>query len=221
MATSTFVEAIKKGDRAAVERELTADPSLARSDESGTSVVLLAAYHGQPEIARLLAERKGDLSIFEAAAVGDLARVHEILDADRSLASAYAPDGFHPLGLAAFFRQPAVVELLLARGADVRAASKNPMQVTALHSAVADGGHAAIAKALVRAGADVNARQRHGWTPLHGAADSGDRETVHLLLEHGADPAAIHDGGKTALEIAREKGHAEIIEVLEAAGRRG
>ena len=100
----------------------------------------------------------------------------------------------------------------------MRAASKNPLQVTALHSAVADGGHAEIAKMLVRAGADANARQRHGWTPLHGAADSGDRELVELLLEHGADPDAKHQEGKSALDIAREKGHAEIIETLEAAG---
>lgn len=216
---SSFVEAIKKGDRATVERQLTADPSLAQSEENGTPVILLAAYHGEPEIAKLLATGKGTLSIFEAAATGDVPRAQELLDADPSLASAYAPDGFHPLGLAAFFHQPAVVELLLARGADVRAPSKNPMQVTALHSAVADGGHAEIAKMLVRAGADVNARQRHGWTPLHGAAESGDRKTVGLLLEHGADLTATHDGGKTALDLAREKGHIEISETLEAGGR--
>ncbi len=215
---SKFVEAIKKGDRVAVERELAADPSLAQCEENGTSLVLLAAYHREPEIARLLADRKGTLSIFEAAAVGDAPRVEELIGEDASLANACAPDGFHPLGLAAFFRQTAVVELLLAHGADVRAVAQNPMQVTALHSAVADGGHAAIAKMLVRGGADVNARQQHGWTPLHGAADSGDRETVELLLEQGADLAATHDGGKTALDIAREKGHAEIIATLEAAG---
>jgi len=217
---STFVEAIKKDDRATVERELAADPSLAQGEENGTSLVLLAAYHRKPEIARLLADRKGTLSIFEAAAVGDVPRVEELIGEDASLAKACAPDGFHPLGLAAFFRHPAVVELLLARGADVRAVSKNTLRVTALHSTVADGGHAAVAKMLVRAGADVNARQQQGWTPLHGAADSDDRETVELLLGHGADPTAIHDGGKTALDIAREKGHAEVIEVLDAAARR-
>lgn len=213
---STFVEAIKKGDRVAVERELAADPSLAQGEENGMSLVLLAAYHRKPEIARLLADRKRTLSIFEAAAVGDVPRVEELIGGDASLANACAPDGFHPLGLAAFFRQPAVVELLLARGADVRAVSKNPLRVTALHSAVADGGHAAIGRMLVHAGADVNARQQLGWTPLHGAADSGVRETVELLLEHGADLAATHDGGKTALDIAREKGHAGVVAVLEA-----
>ncbi|MDQ3097891.1 MAG: ankyrin repeat domain-containing protein, partial [Chloroflexota bacterium] len=54
------------------------------------------------------------------------------------------------------------------------------------------------------------------WTPLHGAADSDDRETIDLLLGYGADPTAIHDGGKTALDIAREKGHTRIVDALEA-----
>lgn len=218
---NAFFEAIKQGDRTTVERALAAAPALARAEENGLSAVLLAVYHGKRELAQLLAQRKGDLTIFEAAAVGDAGRVQQLLDADPSLASAYAPDGFHPLGLAAFFRQPEVVALLLARGADVRAVAKNPMQVTALHSAVADGGDPRIARVLVAAGADVNARQRHGWTPLHGAADSGDRGLVELLLQRGADPAATHDGGKTALDIAREKGHAEVIGILEAAERRG
>ena len=72
---SAFFEAIKKGDRAGVERELRSDGSLAGAAENGTSAVLLATYHGKHDIAALLAERKGDLTVFEAAAVGDLAQV--------------------------------------------------------------------------------------------------------------------------------------------------
>ena len=219
---SAFFEAIKKGDRAAVERELAADPALARAEEDGVSAVLVATYYGKEELAQLLAERKGDLTVFEAAAVGDLAQVKRHVERDPALVSAYAADGFFPLGLAAFFRRPEVVEYLIAKGADVSAVARNPMQVTALHSAVADGGDPRIAKALVAAGADVNAKQRHGWTPLHGAAHSGDRELVELLLARGADPDVKHQEGKTALDLAREKGHADVVKALEAAagGRR-
>ena len=214
---SAFFEAIKKGDRAAVERALAADPALARAEEDGVSAVLVATYHGKDELAQLLAKRKGDLTVFEAAAVGELAQVRAHVERDPSLVSAYSADGFFPLGLAAFFRRPEVVEYLISKGADVRAVAKNPMQVTALHSAVADGGDPRIAKALVAAGADVNAKQRHGWTPLHGAAHSGDRELVELLLARGADPEVKHQEGKTALDLAREKGHAAVVNVLEAA----
>ena len=214
---SAFFEAIKKGDRAAVERELAADPALARAEEDGVTAVLLATYYGKEELAQLLAKRKGDLTVFEAAAVGDLAQVRAHVERDPSLVSAYSPDGFFPLGLAAFFRRPEVVDFLIAKGADVKAVAKNAMQVTALHSAVADGGHSRIAKALVAAGADVNVKQRHGWTPLHGAAHSGDREVVELLLAHGADPDVKHQEGKTALDLAREKGHADVVALLEGA----
>lgn len=213
---SAFFEAIKQGDRAAVERELAADPALAGAEEDGVSAVLLATYYGKEELAQLLAKRKGDLTIFEAAAVGDLTQVKAHLERDPSLVSAYAADGFFPIGLAAFFRRPEVVDHLIAKGADVRAVAKNPMQVTALHSAVANGGDSLIAKDLIAAGADVNAKQRHGWTPLHGAAHSGDRELVELLLARGADPDVKHQEGKTALDLARESGHAEVVTLLES-----
>lgn len=214
---SAFFEAIKKGDRAVVERELAADPALARAEEDGVSAVLLAAYYGKEELAQLLAKRKGDLTVFEAAAVGDLPQVRAHVERDASLVSAYSPDGFFPVGLAAFFRRPEVVDFLIAKGADVKAVAKNAMQVTALHSAVANGGDSRIARALVAAGADVNAKQRHGWTPLHGAAHGGDRELVELLLARGADPDVKHQEGKTALDLARENGHEDVVTLLEGA----
>lgn len=212
-----FFEAIKRGDRSAVERRLSTDPALAGADLDGTSAVLVAAYHAEPEIARLLAQRRADLTIFEAAAIGDAARVHELVEREPALSNAFAPDGFQPLGLAAFFRHPHVVRYLVERGADPSSPSRNSFKVTPLHSAVADGGHAQIARDLIEAGADVNVRQRHGWTPLHGAAEGGDRATVELLLARGADASAANDDGKTALDVAREKGHLAIAELIERA----
>ena len=85
----------------------------------------------------------------------------------------------------------------------------NPMRIQPLHAAAA-GRHGDIAVLLIDAGADVNAKQSHGWTPLHSAAANGDGELVDRLVAAGADPAATNDDGKTAADIATDSGHEKI-----------
>jgi ankyrin repeat protein len=217
-AVQQLVEAATSGDLARVRGLLAADPSLANArDASGTSVLLLALYHGRRDVAQVLLEHGPRLDVFEAAAAGRLERVRELLDADPGLLDAYAPDGFYPLGLACFFGHPEVAELLLARGADVNRASRNAMRVTSLHAAVATN-QVRIAKALLARGADVDARQQQGWTPLHGAAAEGKLELVALLLAHAADPNARSDDGKTPLASALERHQAAAAEVLRRHG---
>src|SRR5687767_5322613 len=98
-----FLEAVKKGDRATVDRMLAADPSLVSTkDADGTSAVLLAHYYGKADVAAALLSRAPALDVFEAATAGDARRVAELVDADRTLANAVAHDGYSPLGLAAF-----------------------------------------------------------------------------------------------------------------------
>ncbi len=213
-----FFEAIKTGDRIKVEQMLAAEPDLARATiASGLSVVLLAAYYQEPVIAARLAAERDDLTIFEASAVGRERRVEAILDADPAQLDAVADDGFTPLGLAAFFGQPEVVDLLLAHGANVNLASHNPMRVAPLHSAVAQR-RIDIARRLIAHGADVNAAQADDFTPLHGAAQNRQAEMVELLLMHGAHVNARQGGGQTALTLARAARADDVIALLEAAG---
>lgn len=185
--------------------------------QSAPSPILDAVYRSQRDVlARLLAERPS-LDIFEAAAVGDVARVRELIDADPTLVNAYAADGFHPLGLAAFFRHADVVRLLIARGADVAAPARSRLAVTALHSAVATDAAPVdmdIVRALLDAGAPVNVPHLGGGTPLHTAAFTGNAEVARLLLERGGDASLRTDDGKTAADIARERGHADLAREL-------
>ena len=214
----TLTDAIKAKDLDAVRAAIAADPEAVRAaSEGGPSPVCLAVYYGQAEIAEAVAAAKGNLDIFEAAALGRLDRVREILDASPSALGAVAGDGFHPLGLAAYFKQPPVVRLLLDRGADPNQAAANAAKVTALHAAVSSS-QTDIARWLLDAGADVNARQQMDYTPLMGAAANARLDLMDLLLARGADPALATTDGKTAADLAREHGHEEVARRLDALG---
>ena len=71
---------------------------------------------------------------------------------------------------------------------------------------------------LIAGGADVAAKNSHGFTALHGAAAMGREGVVRLLLDAGADLAAKHASGETALHFAVGEGHEAVVTMLLAAG---
>jgi ankyrin repeat protein len=211
---AALFESITSGDQSRLQALLAADPSLASArNERGQSAVLLAQYRHRREMVELLLAAGPDLDIFAAAAVGRRDRVDELLDDEPILLAATGPDGFTPLHLAAYFGWDDTVQLLLVRGANVRAVAQNALRVQPLHSALA-GGHVGVAELLVEAGADVNARQGGGWTPLHAAVRNRSEEAVHLLVTSGADPMRPADDGTTARDLAERGKMSAIMEVL-------
>ena len=61
--------------------------------------------------------------------------------------------------------------------------------------------------------ADVDARTKSAWTPLHFAASDGNLELARLLLDHGADFQAVNAGEQTPLQVALGNGHPDIVEL--------
>ena len=73
-------------------------------------------------------------------------------------------------------------------------------------------------RALLEAGANVNAAGRGGSTPLYWAARNGHKAVVKALLLAGADVNAATKRGKTPLHRAASKGHETVVMVLLLAG---
>ena len=57
---------------------------------------------------------------------------------------------------------------------------------------------------LVEAKANVNAKDRDGWTPLHHALAEGHGDVGVLLVQLGADPKAETGAGETPTAVANE-----------------
>jgi len=201
-----FFSAIAEGDTGCLKALLDKNPPLAGAvNEAGLSALMFAAYHRQAGVIDTLRQSGPELDVFEAAAVGDTARLGALLAAEPAAAHKISGDGFTAAHLAAFFAHPDCLGLLLDSGADASAVADNPSRVQPLHSAVA-GKSVAAATLLLDAGARVNARQNGGWTPLHAAAHAGNEALLGLLLTHGADRGARADDGATAITLARDAG---------------
>ena len=146
-----------------------------------------ALYQGDAETARRLAGT-AELDVFEAASLGDVARLGDLLPSDPALAQARSDDDFTALHYAAFFDGPEAARLLLEHGADVNAFADNELGVRPLNSAAA-AGKRDVAAILLEHGADPNAPTRSGFTPLDAARENSDDELADLLRSHGARDA--------------------------------
>ena len=214
---NAVIEAVKTGDRGRVEELLRNNAGQAASvDDNGVSALLISIYYGQRDIAQLLAEHVPTMTIHEAAALGDLPTLR-VLSRWRDTLTSYSADGWTPLHLAAAFGGDDAVQFLLEQGADVHQRSRNALNNQPLHACVAISKSTHAAKLLLDHGADVNATQHGGFTPLHAAAFSGELALVRLLVDSGAALDPKTNDGQTALDLAREKGHDEVVKLIEAA----
>jgi uncharacterized protein len=184
-STDELFSAIEAGDVDAVRALLAADPSVAAArDAEGVSALMRARYRSDRGLTQAILEAAPNLDAAEAATFGDLDRL-AVLVTGAEAANTFSSDGFSLLHLAAFFGQPDAAEFLLARGAEVDARGRGWMTGTPLHSA-ASARQADVVRILLEAGADPNAVQSGGWTPLRAAVSNGDTETAALLRDAGA-----------------------------------
>jgi len=169
---------------------------------------------------------------------GDTDTVKHLLQADPSLASAKDERGVSALMHAYYRGRKDIANLILASRSELdifeAVATGRAENVSALldyqpaqaKSSSADGftplhfaaffGQPAIARELIRRGADVSAVSMNPMevTPLHSAAAAHSTEIVRTLVESGAPVNAKQHGGWTALHAAADGGHEEMIKIL-------
>ncbi|KAH6616059.1 ankyrin repeat-containing domain protein [Chaetomium sp. MPI-SDFR-AT-0129] len=210
--------------------EAGADPKAADGD--GSTALHYAARRGDLAKVRYFVERGADVNaglaamppstpLYEACHQGHDRVVSFLIDHGANL---QGESGAAVLEHAILSRHPAIVKLLLARGADPNIVTK--LGVEPLSWAAALGDIASI-EALVDSGAYVGgitpSAIQKGKTPLQMAIRSGQLEAAKALYARGADLSPAAHGDPTALHIAVQTGFHEAVTWLleEGASIRG
>jgi ankyrin repeat protein len=189
------------------------DGFLVRSD-NGETLLLFSLFRGRMKCVTAL-KAHGELTIQEAAAVGDVARIEACVRALPSSLFSLSADGWTALHLASFLGHDAAVMRLIDLGADARQWARAFEQNLAIHAAAAGRRIGADAlRKLIQATGDVDVLQKSGYTALAIAASNGFGEACDVLLAAGADRTKTIPDGRTAADIARERGHKELVERL-------
>jgi hemoglobin len=163
-----------------IQATLGAEPALVQARYSGRMLLHGASAAGSADVVALLLRLGADPNGMDTSAHAPL---YYVANACQGGAGAQ------------------VVRLLAESGAAVNAAT-GVTRCTALHMA-ARRGNAAVAAALLDRGADIEARDRRGDTPLRRAVNCGQTEMVTLLLARGANSQARGSQGLTPLLAAR------------------
>jgi ankyrin repeat protein len=134
-------------------------------------------------------------------------------------ADVHSRDDVHttPLMWAAFSGHTEVVQTLLEHDADIDSEDVNGW--TPLRSAVATGflhvDRTQLVRLLLDRGANPNAQDSKGQTPLHVVSKGQPRlDTARILLEYGADLDAEDNEGRTPLQVALENEYREFARFL-------
>ncbi len=149
--------------------------------------------------------------IYNAAIIGNVAALRELLANDPELVNKVHPVLGTPLFLAASFGKKEAVQFLLANKADSTAKDSTgftPLEgICSNPSQIEPTATKAIIEALLSHGANVNVRNKWGSTPLHAAIKRKNLAAVEALLDHKADVNSRDNRGSRPLDFLPTRDH--------------
>src|SRR5258705_2489828 len=186
----------ERDDASALLGALADTPSYMVRNETGETIFLHCLYRGRVKCVEALQSR-GDLTLHEAAAAGDVDRINVLLEDAPWTIQSLAADGWTALHLAAYIGRDAAVIRLLELGADAAQWARAFETNLAVHAACAGCrlGKTALAK-LVAATGDPDITPKHGFTPLMEASANRYVDTVSALLAPGPLRSRATPNGK-------------------------
>lgn len=208
---------------------LAANPRIARqwfrSRMTGCDVTLLhiAAGNGHVKILEALlgagadchATCKDMTALFLAVSKGHEACWQALLSAGAD-PNTPRKTGVTPLFCAVVRGNQKAVKALVNAGANTHLTFMGGL--TALHISVSQDDQVPVAKTLIMAGADCNATDDMGETPLFTAIREGSVRCTQLLIKNGANLNVACKDGTTPLHLAVKKDCGEIVLELLRAG---
>ncbi len=209
-----------------------------RTQQGRTALMVAAKRNGNADLVRLLlktgadVKTPGDTTLIAAAQSGDVEIMRLLIENGANVNCVSPRVGETPLYHAAVSDNVEAVRLLLAKGANPNTALKNLTRViggSTLDMGIskqtplmwaAPTGSPELIRAFIDAGANVNAQDIQGMSPLMlaVASENQDPAVVRLLLQSGADVNARSVRGETALDWARKFGSRPVIAALQRAG---
>ena len=172
-------------------------------------IVIILGFIAQFSLGQQFNDKSSN--IHDAAAIGNLEKVKELIEADPSLLELRDKDGYTPLNKACrgvdpdrnLYTQVEVANYLLDKGADVNTKDNGGLTpLMQVYVSSPDQKYYDLMQRLISMGADVNASMKgRNWTKIMGAIAYDNVKVARLLIYHGAN-INIRDIEGTALQKA-------------------
>lgn len=183
----------------------------------------LAAAAGQIEVCRLLLELGASIDATDeqgqkpihAAAQNNYSEVAQLfLEQHPNLVMATTKDGNTCAHIAAAQGSVTVIEELMKFDRTGVISARNKLTDATPLQIAAEGGHAEVVKALVRAGASCTEENKAGFTAVHLAAQNGHGQVLEVLKSSNTIRIVSKKLGVTALHVAAYFGQADTVREL-------